>query len=126
MSFNCTTKPIAIGPKLIQVPTHMAITNKPKIVDFTEVDIYPSNYKYLDGKVTIKSFIIENIERQKEVLAKMNTTVLVGDCIKVDIKFGHFENGGWIDLYAKGIYKVKKITPLKSTCEILLLVTSTV
>lgn len=114
---------VSIGPKLIPVPEHLAVASKPKTLDFTEVDLYPSNYKYINGKVTIKSLVIEDIERQQEVLKKMNTTVLIGDCIKIDIKFGHFENGEWIDLYAKGTFRVKRITPLKASCEILMLVT---
>lgn len=114
---------VSIGPKLIQVPEHMAVATKPKIVDFTNVDLYPSRYRYISGRVFIRSLIIEDINRQHDVLKKMNTTVMIGDSIKIDIKFGHYENGEWIDLYAKGIFKVKQITPLKKTCEILMLVT---
>jgi len=117
------TEPLSIGPKLIPVPSHLAVATKPKIIDFTEVDLYPSNYKYVDGKVIIKSLIIENIERQHDVLKKMNTTVMIGDSIRIDIKFGHLVGDEWIDLYAKGVFKVKRITPLKSSCEILMLVT---
>jgi hypothetical protein len=113
---------VSIGPKLIQVPAHMAVATKPKIVDFTNVDLYPSRYKYIDGKVSIRSLIIEDIHRQHEILKQMNTTVMIGDSIKIDIKFGHLENGEWIDIYAKGIFKVKQITPLKGTGEILMLV----
>lgn len=114
---------VSIGPKLIQVPEHMAVATKPKIVDFTNVDLYPSRYKYLNGRVSIRSLIIEDIHRQHDTLKAMNTTVLIGDNIKIDIKFGHYENGEWIDLYAKGVFKVKQITPLKATGEILMLVT---
>lgn len=114
---------ISIGPKLIQVPEHLAQATKPKIIDFTEVDLYPSKYKYINGRVVIRSLVIEDIQRQHEVLKKMNTTVMIGDSIKIDIKFGHYENGEWIDLYAKGIFLVKRITPLKATGEILMMVT---
>jgi hypothetical protein len=114
---------LSIGPKLIPVLPHLAVATKPKIIDFTEVDLYPSNYKYIDGKVSIKSLIIENIERQHDVLKKMNTTVMIGDSIKIDIKFGHLVGRKWIDLYVKGVFRVKRITPLNATCEILMLVT---
>jgi len=114
---------VSIGPKLVQVPENMAMATKPKIVDFTNVDLYPSKYKYSNGKVTIRSLIIEDIHRQQQVLVQMNTTVMIGDSTKIDIKFGHFENGEWVDLYAKGIFKVKAIMPRQATGEILMLVT---
>jgi len=113
---------ISIGPKLIQVPYDMVIDEKPKLVDFTTIDMYPSKYKIIDGKAHIKSLNIENIHRQHEALKAMNTTVLVGDSIKVDFKFGHYEKGTWYDYYVKGIFKVKRILPLKVTCEIAFLV----
>ena len=76
-----------LGPRLISVPDHMAQATKPKVVDFTEVDLYPSKYKYVDGKVIVKSLVIEDIKRQHEVLKKMNTTVMIGDSIKIDITY---------------------------------------
>ena len=111
-----------VAPKLLEVPESVAVTTKPKVVDFTEVDVYPSKYKYVNGRVSIRSIMIENIERQHDVFKKMNTTVYIGDMIKIDIKFGHLVNGEWIDLYYKGILRVKKISPRQSTCEILMLV----
>ena len=112
----------SIGAKIIEVPKNKGVTIKPKLVDFSEVDIYPSKYKYIDGKVIIKSLIIEDIARQQALLNSMNTTVLIGDHIKVDFKFGHFENNDWIDLYVNGIYRVKRIIPRMEFCEILLIV----
>lgn len=111
-----------LGAKLIQVPRGLAFATKPKVVDFTKVDLYPSKYTYKDGTVFIKSIILEDISRQDEVFKKLDTTVYIGDCVKIDIKFGHFQDGKWIDLYYKGILKVKVIRPLPSTCEILMLV----
>ena len=108
--------------KLVEVPESTGITKTPKLIDFTQLDLYPSKYKYVDGKVIIKSLIIEDIVRQNDILVAMNTTVLINDLIKVDFKFGHFQNGEWIDLYCKGIYKVKKFSMLKATNEILMLV----
>ena len=116
------TEPISIGPKVIQVPHDMIFDEKPKLVDFTTIDMYPSKYKIIDGKAHIKSLTIENIHRQQEAFKAMNTTVLVGDSIKVDFKFGHYEKGTWYDYYVKGIFKVKRILPLKATCEIVFLV----
>lgn len=110
-------------PGLLKVDHDLAITKNPKIVDFTEVNLYPSKYKLVNGELSIRSIIIENIENQRDVIIGLKTTVLIGDIIKVDFKFGHFENGEWHDIYVKGHYKVKRITPLTKTCEILFLVT---
>ena len=111
------------GLGLVRVPEHVGVTTKPKVVDFTELDIYPSKYKYHpDGNVSIRSIVIEDVSRQQAVLARLNTTVLIGDRIKVDMKFGHLLDGEWIDLYYKGILQVKSIVPLKATCEIRMLV----
>jgi hypothetical protein len=120
------TAPISIGPKLLQVPSNMAVATKPKLVDFTNLDIYPSKYKIVNGKAVIRSLVIEDIERQKDVLAEMNTTVMIGDKILVDFKFGHLENGKWVDVYVKGVYRVKQLSAFKTTKEILLLVTEDV
>lgn len=113
---------ISIGPKLIQVPEDYAKATNPKVVDFTDVDMYPSRYKIVGDKVFVKSLVIEDINRQHEILKKKNTTVLIGDSIQVDFKFGHFENNEWVDYFVKGVFRVKQITPLKSTCEILMMV----
>ena len=113
----------SIGPKLIEVPRNIAYTSKPKLVDFTLLDLYPSKYQYIDGKVKIKSLILEDIARQAEILKRMNTNVMLGDKIKVDIKFGHFLDNKWIDLYVKGIFKVKRIIPRPTYNEVLFLVT---
>jgi len=112
---------ISLGPKLIEAPEGWIRPDKPKLIDFTEVDLYPDKYRYVNGVVTIKSLRIEDIFRQHEVLRKMNTQVMVGDRIKIDIKFGHLQDGEWIDLYAKGIYRVKKLLPASHN-EILLFV----
>lgn len=85
--------------------------------------MYPSKYKILNGKVYVKSFVLEDIKRQEEALIALNTTVLIGDYIHVDLKFGHQQSGEWVDYYVKGRYRVKQITPLRGTNEILFLVT---
>jgi hypothetical protein len=110
-----------LGAKLIEVPKNLALATKPKIVDFTEIDLYPSKYTYKDGIVRLKSIILEDISRQDAAFKRLNTTVYIGDSIKIDIKFGHFQDGEWIDLYYKGVLKVRAIRPLTSTCEILML-----
>lgn len=109
-------------PRLLEVPKHLAIAQKPKIIDFTEINMYPSKYKYVDNKVIIKSLIIEDVLKQKEALHKVNATILINDRIKVDFKFGHLENGAWIDLYVKGLFRIKRFQLLKTTNEILILV----
>jgi hypothetical protein len=65
--------------------------------------------------------IIEDIERQQETLLSKKTQLLLGDCIKVDFKFGH--NIGvveeeWIDVYIKGVYKVIEIIPCCNEIEL--------
>lgn len=109
-------------PGLLKVDQEIAVTKNPKIVDFSDVNLYPSKYKFVNGELNIRSIIIENIENQKDVIIGLKTTVFIGDIIKVDFKFGHFEHGEWHDIYVKGHYKVKRITPLAKTCEILFLV----
>ena len=97
--------------------------SRPKTIDFTDVDVYPSKYRYVEGRVSIKSLMIENITGQHDVLVGKKTTLLVGDVIKIDIKFGHLVDGKWIDLYYRGNLRVKKIKPFPASNEILLLVT---
>lgn len=111
-----------LAPKLLEVPESVARTKNPKVVDFTDVDIYPSKYKYVNGKVSIRSIMIEDVDRQQEIFKRLNTTVYLGDKITIDIKFGHLVDGEWIDLFYKGTLRVKKILPRPATCEILMLV----
>jgi len=98
-------------------------------VDFTDVNIYPKHYWYnikngvKDFK--IKSFIIESITSQLNVLLRKKTQLLLGDLIKVDTKFGHniskkTEPENWIDVSISGYFKVTGIEPLPETNEILL------
>jgi len=107
---------------LIEVPEELAVTSDSKLVDFTGIDVYPSRYKYVDGKVIIRSLMIENVQNQIASFDKLNTTLMIGDRIKIDIKFGHFTDGRWIDLYKKGVLRIKKILPRDASCEILMLV----
>lgn len=100
-------------PFLLEVPENIAKTDKSKLIDFTGMDMYPSKYRYINGKVKIKSLILEDIRKQQDALIKLNTTVLIGDRILVDFKFGHLVNNEWIDLYVKGIFKVKRIIPTR-------------
>lgn len=98
---------------IVNLPSDKAITKKPKIIDFTDINLYPSKYKIVEGKAIIHSLIIENVDRQYESLKSKNTTVMIGDIIAVNFKFGHFKNNEWADHYIKGLYKVKKIMPIK-------------
>lgn len=116
-------QPTSVGPKVIEVPDHLSRATIPKTVDFTSIDMYPSKYKILNGRVYVKSFILEDVRRQEAALIALNTTVLIGDYIQVDLKFGHLQSGEWVDYYVKGRYRVKQITPMRGTNEILFLVT---
>lgn len=91
-----------------------------KIVDFTDVNLYPKKYWYnwKDGKLvfTIRSFIIESIDAQAEMLLAKKTCLLLGDSIKVDLNFGHNiakknEPENWIDVHVTGVFIVNGIVP---------------
>ena len=110
-----------IIPRLVDMPEHLAVTTTPKLIDFTDIDMYPSKYKIVDGIVHIRSIILENIIRQYEALLNKKTTVMIGDHIKVDFKFGHLENGVWHDYFVKGTYRVKQMIPQPHN-EVLILV----
>ena len=98
-------------------------------VDFTDVNIYPRHYWYniKNGikKFKVKSFVIESITNQVNVLRNKKTQLLLGDLVKVDTKFGHniakkTDTENWIDVPINGYFKVTGIQPLPETDEILL------
>lgn len=102
-----------------------------KIVDFTDVDLYPSYYDIhvrASGErvYAIRALIIEDIKRQQRVLVGKKTKLMLGDAIRIDFKFGHNEGTEdkekWIDVAVKGVYKVTKIIPHLERNEIELLV----
>ena len=101
------------------------------IVDFTDVNLYPRKYWYnwKNGKpvFTIRSLMIEDIDRQANMLLTKKTCLLLGDSIKVDLVFGHnfakdHEDDNWVDVPVKGIYKVVRIVPHDALNEIELFV----
>lgn len=101
------------------VEAHLAVAKEPKVVDLSTIDVYPSRYKIVNGEVILKSINIEDVERQREDLARLRTTILLGDFIRLDFKFGHYQNGEWVDYFVKGVYKVKEFVPNTNTKEIL-------
>lgn len=105
---------------IVTVSPEMAIAKEPKVIDFTTINVYPSRYKVVGGQVVMRSMIIENIEQQKEAIRALKTTVLIGDILNLDFKFGHYEDGSWSDMYVNGLYKVKEIRPLQGAGEILM------
>jgi len=90
-----------------------------KVIDFSDVNIYPKKYwvNYKNGEMvfTIKSFAIENIQEQCRVLLSKKSVLMVGDYIAFDTKFGHnlAKKGpeNWIDVPIAGIAKVVGIVP---------------
>jgi len=105
---------------LVAVPPGDAVAKKPKTVNLTGINVYPSKYKIVNGEAVVKSINIENVEQQKDALRDLNTTVLLGDYIMLDFKFGHYTNGEWVDYFVCGVYKVKEIVPNMKTSEILI------
>jgi hypothetical protein len=101
------------------VPVEESIAKKPKTVNLTSINVYPSKYKIVDGEALVKSINIENVEQQKDALRDLNTTILIGDYIMLDFKFGHYTGGQWVDYFVCGVYKVKEIVPNMKTGEIL-------
>jgi len=96
-----------------------------KIVDFTDVDIYPKSYKIFvkNGKevFALQSLIIENIERQQNTLVAKKTQLFLGDRIKINLHFGHNigkDKEEWMDVHVSGNYKVTKIIPLNNEIEL--------
>ena len=104
---------------MVAVPPGEAVAKKPKTVNFTGINVYPSKYKIINGEAVVKSINIENVDQQKEELKNLNTTVLIGDYIMLDFKFGHYTSGEWVDYFVCGVYKVKEIVPNQKTAEIL-------
>lgn len=107
------------------VEAHLAVAKEPKVVDLSSIDVYPSRYKIVAGEVILKSINIEDVERQREALASLKTTILLGDFIKLDFKFGHYQGGEWVDYFVKGVYKVKEFVPNTNTKEILVKLSKT-
>lgn len=101
------------------VEAHLAFAKEPKVVDLSNIDVYPSKYKIVAGEVLLKSINIEDVERQREAIANLKTTILIGDFIKLDFKFGHYKGSEWLDYFVKGIYKVREFVPNTNTKEIL-------
>ena len=98
-----------------------------RIIDFTDIDMYPKKYWYTKGMLTIKTLVLDNVERQEQALTAKNDQLLLGDAMKVSFTFGHnTEPDGlpekWIDLPVEGVYRVTKIIPRPDTKEIELVV----
>jgi len=98
-----------------------------RIIDFTDVDMYPKRYWFNNKELVIKSLMLEDIEKQKDILISKKIELMLGDAIKVDFKFGHntehvYRKENWIDIYVKGVFKVTKIIPRMLTNEIELIV----
>lgn len=98
-----------------------------KIIDFTDIDLYPSRYwaNFIRGSLvfTIRSLNIEDIFRQEVVLTAKKTHLMTGDCIRIDTKFGHniaraHEKEHWIDVPLDGLFKVIAIISLPERSEI--------
>jgi len=96
------------------------------IVDFTDIDVYPSRY-WVNNKngqlvFTIRSINIENVAAQAETLGEKNTKIMTGDCIRVDTKFGHniakAPNEEWIDVPLVGVFQVLDFIPHQDTGEL--------
>lgn len=104
---------------MVAVPPGEAVAKKPKTVNLTSINVYPSKYKIVNGEAIVKSINIEDVLQQQEELHRINTTILIGDYIMLDFKFGHFAAGEWVDYFVCGIYKVKEIVPNQKTAEIL-------
>jgi hypothetical protein len=105
---------------MVAVPAEEAIAKNPKIVDFESINVYPSKYKIVNGEVILKSINIEDVAQQRQAIADLKTTVLIGDMLKLKFKFGHYTGGEWVDYYVDGIYKVKEIIPKSEKVEILI------
>ena len=95
----------------------------PEFIDFTDVDMYPKRYWFTRGALHIKSLIIEDIERQKDILIAKNTKLRLGGIIKVSFTFGHNsakpdEVENWIDIKVDNLFKVTKILHHTETNEL--------
>jgi len=98
-----------------------------KIIDFTDIDLYPSRYwaNFVRGSLvfTIRSLNIEDIFRQEVALMTKKTQLMIGDSIRIDTKFGHntaraHEREHWIDVPLDGLFKVIDIIPRPELSEI--------
>ena len=107
----------------------LALNEKSKLIDFTDVNLYPKKYwcNTKNGKMifNIRSFVIENIENQLSVLLTKRTKLMLGDYINVDTKFGHNiakknEPENWIDVPVKDVFQVVGIASTKAGNEIIL------
>jgi len=104
---------------MVSVPACDAVAKNPKVVDMTSINVYPSKYRITNGEVVIKSINIEDVEQQQEALRSLHTTVLLGDMIRLEFKFGHYAGGRWLDYFISGTFRVKGIVPNPKTREIL-------
>lgn len=98
-----------------------------KIIDFTDIDLYPSRYwvNHKNGQMmfNIRSLNIEKVQDQVERLGAKKTTLMTGDAILVDTYFGHntakaSEPECWIDVSLTGQFEVVDIIPHPDSGEI--------
>ena len=87
-----------------------------KVIDFSEINIYPSKYWFQNSECIIRSLMIEDIRLQQDVLLSMKTQLILGDSIYVSFNFGHNiaqkdEAEIWVDVEIEGVFKVVKIIP---------------
>ena len=101
----------------------------PKTLDFSDVDLYPESYWCeLRGGARIfgfRSFVIEHVGQQVDVLIRKNTQLMLGDKIKVRTHFGHNIAAKdapehWIDVQVRGDFQVLEILPREDQDDILL------
>lgn len=100
-----------------------------KIVDFTDIEIYPETYwcETKRGKKVFgfRSFVIENISQQKDLLLNKKTTVMLGDVIRIRTCFGHniapkHLTEKWIDVAVEGEFEITDIIPRPENDDIIL------
>lgn len=94
-----------------------------KTIDLTDIAVYPRKYKVSSGGIDVSKLVIEDIDRQRDLLASKKTQLMLGDGVRVAFKFGHNlskyslpEN--WVDLNVDGVFKILKIIPRMKRAEI--------
>lgn len=85
--------------------------------------MYPGRYCFNGVDCIVRSIIIEDVEKQQNILLSMEKKLVLGDSIYVSFKFGHNtakkeEPENWVDVYVEGVYKVLKIFPQLNTIEL--------
>jgi len=108
--------------------------HKAKVIDFTQVDIYPDKYQAKKTKTgytfQIRSIVIEYVDAQADRLASVGDKLFLGDYVKVDTSFGHYtgrpgeteDPQKWESFPLKAELKVQQIIPIPDTNEIRLIV----